>query len=89
MESQENKIPKFSHWLKTSITARMIVIGALILILLIPLTYVQLLIEERAYRQENVIREINDKWGDPVYVYGPILKVPFVLPCRHCPSSTL
>ena len=41
------------------------------------MTYVQLLIEERAYRQENVIREINDKWGDPVYVYGPILKVPF------------
>ncbi len=68
---------KFTHWLKTSITARMLMVGILIVILLIPLTYVNLLISERAYRQQDVVNEINDKWGNEVLVYGPILKLPF------------
>lgn len=68
---------KFSQWLKTSITARMLMVGALTLVLLIPLTYVNILIEERAYRQQDVVQEINKKWGDDVVIYGPILKLPY------------
>lgn len=68
---------KFSQWLKTSITARMLMVGALTLVLLIPLTYVNILIEERAYRQQDVVQEINEKWGDDVVIYGPILKLPY------------
>ncbi len=68
---------KFSHWLKTSITARMITVGFLVLILLIPLSYINSLIEERAYRQNDVVTEINQKWGHNVLVYGPILKLPY------------
>ncbi|SCX84948.1 cell envelope integrity protein CreD [Flavobacterium caeni] len=58
-------------------TARMIMVGALTLILLIPLFFVQNLIQERQYRQKEVVREISGKWGESVYFYGPILKVPF------------
>lgn len=76
-EKQANQPNKFAQWLKTSITARMLMVGALILILLIPLTYVNLLIEERAYRQQDVVREINQKWGNDVMLYGPILKLPY------------
>lgn len=68
---------KFSHWLKTSITARMIMIATLILILLIPLAFVKDLIREREYRQTDVVNEINEKWGEEVTLYGPILKVPY------------
>jgi len=68
---------RFSHWLKTSITARMIMIATLILILLIPLAFVKELIREREYRQTDVINEINEKWGEEVTLYGPILKVPY------------
>lgn len=68
---------KFGNWLKNSITARMIIVGILVLVLLIPLTYVNLLIEERGYRQNTVVNEINSKWGDEVIIYGPILKVPY------------
>lgn len=68
---------KFGNWLKNSITARMIIVGILVLVLLIPLTYVNLLIEERGYRQNHVVNEINSKWGDEVIIYGPILKVPY------------
>ena len=82
MENSENKNQvnppnRFAHWLKTSITARMLMVGALILVLLIPLTYVNILISERAYRQQDVVNDINKKWGNEVMLYGPILKLPY------------
>jgi inner membrane protein len=77
MENTNQQQNKFSHWLKTSITARMIMIATLILILLIPLAFVKDLIREREYRQTDVVNEINEKWGEEVTLYGPILKVPY------------
>lgn len=68
---------KFGHWLKTSITARMLMVGLLIIVLLIPLSYIDSLIRERSYRQIDVVNEINGKWGSEVLVYGPILKLPY------------
>ncbi|WP_435137696.1 cell envelope integrity protein CreD [Formosa sp. A9] len=68
---------KFGNWLKSSKTAKMVSVGVLILILLIPLSYIKELINERADRQKAVTREINTKWGEDVCVYGPILKVPY------------
>ena len=68
---------KFEHWLKTSITARMLMVGFLVIILLIPLSYINSLINERAFRQKDVVNEINEKWGNDVLVYGPILKLPY------------
>ena len=35
------------------------------------------LINERMYRQKEVVNEINQKWGKEVLLYGPILKVPY------------
>lgn len=58
-------------------TARMMMVGLLTLILLIPLFFVQNLIQERATRQKEVITETTGKWGESVYFYGPILKVPY------------
>ncbi|TSE08907.1 cell envelope integrity protein CreD [Aquimarina algiphila] len=76
MENQKQK-KSFGQWLKTSITVRMLMVGILILVLLIPLSYIKNLIQERAYRQEEVVREINQKWGNEVLLYGPVLKVPY------------
>jgi inner membrane protein len=77
IKKPQQQANKFGQWLKTSITARMLMVGALILVLLIPLTYVNILIKERAHRQLDVVREINQKWGDEVILYGPILKLPY------------
>lgn len=77
METQNQNKNKFGHWIKTSITARMLMVGFLIIILLIPLAYINNLIAERAIRQESVVSEINEKWGNNVLVYGPILKLPY------------
>lgn len=73
----EPKKAKFSSWLKESITARMLVVGFLLVILLIPLEFVKSLIQERSMRQVEVVNEINDKWGNEVVLSGPILKVPY------------
>jgi inner membrane protein len=73
-EKTENK---FVKWLKTSITVRMIIVGILTLVLLIPLAYIKSLISERQYNQESVVREINQKWGEEVLFMGPVLKVPY------------
>ena len=73
----EPKKQKFTGWLKTSITARMLVVGFLLFILLIPLEFVKNLITERAFRQQEVIQEINSKWGNEVLLSGPILKIPY------------
>jgi inner membrane protein len=68
---------KFGNWLKKSITARMLMVGFLIIILLIPLAFIGELIRERSFRQQDVVNEINEKWGNNVLVYGPILKIPY------------
>ncbi|OED39313.1 hypothetical protein AB832_04155, partial [Flavobacteriaceae bacterium (ex Bugula neritina AB1)] len=76
METQKQK-KSFGQWIKTSITIRMLMVGILILVLLIPLSYIKNLIQERAYRQEEVVSEINQKWGNEVLLYGPVLKIPY------------
>lgn len=78
MENNEKQnTNKIGTWLRTSITARMLMVGFLVVILLVPLSYINSLITERSMRQQDVVAEINEKWGHQVLVYGPILKVPY------------
>ncbi|KJD35078.1 membrane protein [Tamlana sedimentorum] len=79
METTQKSQPtnRFTNWLKTSITSRLVMIGFLTLVLLVPLTFIQNLISERSYRQDEVVNEINQQWGNEVFIYGPILKVPY------------
>ncbi|WP_190809529.1 cell envelope integrity protein CreD [Flagellimonas sp. S3867] len=71
------KKQKIGNWFKNSISAKMLTVGFLMLILLIPLGFVKDLIRERGFRQTEVIEEINTKWGNQVVLNGPILKVPY------------
>ena len=76
MESQENQVTqKFSFF--QSATAKMILVGLLTLVLLIPLFFVQDLIRERSMRQKEVVNEVSELWGKDVEFYGPILKIPY------------
>jgi len=77
MEQKEKSSNKFASWLKSSASVRMVMVGVLTLILLIPLSYIKSLINERQERQESVVNEINEKWGEEVLIYGPILKIPY------------
>ena len=68
---------KANNWLKQSVTIRLITIGILILLLLIPVSMVESLIREREYRQEEAIREVSSKWGEQQTITGLVLTVPY------------
>lgn len=68
---------KANIWVKNSITIRIITIGILILLLLIPISMVQELIREREYRQEQAITEVSSKWGTRQTFIGLVLSIPY------------
>lgn len=78
MNDQKNT-SRFAHWVKTSTSLRMLAIGFLILILLIPLNFIKELIKERKQLQNQVVSEINKSWGEEITLYGPILKIPYAV----------
>jgi len=75
--SEQIKTRRTKNWIQTSITFRMVIIGILILVLLIPLAFIKELIRERKSLQSQVVSEINANWGDEILLYGPILKIPY------------
>lgn len=78
MQNQEtSSFQKFSQWLQQSLFVKLASIGFLILILLIPNTMIQSLINERQMRQGEVQREISSSWGAPQTIIGPVLSVPY------------
>lgn len=52
-------------------------VGILSLVLIIPLVFVNNLILERSERQKEVVAETTSKWGEAIYINGPILRVPY------------
>ena len=67
----------FLHWLKESVTVKLVFIGFLILLLLIPSVLTQDLIRERADRQEQTIKEVSDQYSGSQLVEGPVLVIPY------------
>lgn len=77
MENNQDIVKRTSQFIKRSITLKIISIGILILLLLIPASMVKNLIRERQQRRDTVVREISEKWGDSQTITGPFLTVPF------------
>jgi len=73
---------KANNWLKNSLSIRLITIGILILLLLIPVTTVQNLIRERENRQREAIEEVSSKWSNVQTITGLILTVPYTTHTR-------
>jgi inner membrane protein len=76
-KTNTNLIDRLNSWLKESITIKLLSIGFLMLILLIPSVWIQNLIEERQQRAESAISEISDKWAGSQNISGPILVIPY------------
>jgi inner membrane protein len=60
---------------KESITLRVVLISAIIIILLIPLFMIQSLIEERQAYRDEAVREVSTGWAGNQIVSGPVLSV--------------
>ncbi|MCB1173622.1 MAG: cell envelope integrity protein CreD [Leptospiraceae bacterium] len=55
---------------------KIVLLGALTLVLLIPAFMVKGVINERKERRNEAVEEINSHWGGPIEIVGPILLVP-------------
>ncbi len=68
---------KFSD-IKNSNTFRVLFIGFLILLLLIPMQMVESVIHERSFLHDNASNEIRHSWGPDQKLVGPVLTLPYV-----------
>jgi len=63
--------------MRNSATARLFVMAVLGVLLLVPLSWVQSIVSERATRRNDAIAEVSATWGGPQTIVGPILTVPY------------
>ena len=68
---------RINNWARRSVTLKLIAIGILILILLIPTSMLQSLIYERQSVRDQAMEEVSSKWGEQQVIGGPVLSVPF------------
>ena len=66
-----------SHWARTSLTLKLLLIGILLLVLLIPSNMVEGLITERAASRDEATDAIGAQWGGPQLLLGPVLVLPY------------
>lgn len=64
--------------MRYSATARLIVVGILTLALLVPITFVYSIVQERAGRRNEAVTNVSATWGGPQTFGGPVLTVPYV-----------
>jgi inner membrane protein len=76
MENSENQNHPEKSFFQSN-TAKMLMVGFLTLVLLIPLFFVQNLISERSIRKTEMVDEVTTLWGKDVLFYGPTLRIPY------------
>src|SRR5438874_13014761 len=77
MTTEQPQPQGFMHWLKESVTVKLIFIGFLVLVLLIPSVLIQELIRERAERQDQTTKEVSDQYSGEQLIQGPVLVIPY------------
>jgi inner membrane protein len=76
-ETMTAAVPSQRRPLRDSVVLKLLLIGALILALLIPLAMVRGLISERQMRHELAASEVASSWGLEQTLGGPVLRVPY------------
>ncbi len=70
-------LQKTSAFIRQSATFKIMTIGFLVLILLIPTAMISSLMKERQARRNQVVAEISSKWGNAQTITGPYLTIPY------------
>ncbi|WP_022668075.1 cell envelope integrity protein CreD [Desulfospira joergensenii] len=77
MTNNQDIVKKTANYIKRSVTLKLVAVGILILLLLIPAAMIQNLIRERQSRRDSVVQEISQKWGYSQIITGPFITIPF------------
>ncbi|WP_339868128.1 cell envelope integrity protein CreD [uncultured Algoriphagus sp.] len=76
-ESNLSILEKFQDWISRSTSLKLLVIGFIALLLLIPQALITDLIDERQTRLQETENEVTDKWSRSQTVIGPYLALPY------------
>lgn len=77
MVSSSNAYDRLNAWMSGSVSLKLLSIGLLLLLLLIPSSMVEGLITERAENRDAATAEISSQWGGAQLVLGPVLVLPY------------
>lgn len=75
--AEDGALKRTVEAVRNSVSFKLIVIGFLVLVLLIPTSMVQSLISERQERKADAVAELSQKWGAAQMITGPVLTVPY------------
>ncbi len=70
-------LERFNRWIQESIMIKLLSIGFLMLILLIPSAWIRELIYERQQRADEAMEEVTSKWSGSQTLTGPVLVIPY------------
>lgn len=68
---------EFLQRLRTSVTAKLLFIGFLVLLLLIPMSMIESVVYERSHLYQSAKRDIMNSWGREQTIGGPVLTLPY------------
>ena len=73
--SNQEKYPRQGFMQRNALSVKIILIGVLILILLIPLAMIRGLISERSETASEATTEVQNKWSSSQLVTGPFIRI--------------
>lgn len=76
-DNQPSFFDRLNSWMQNSLTFKLFVIAFLMLLLMIPISMIQSIINERKMLRDNAIRDISSKWGNNQVIGGPIISIPY------------
>lgn len=68
---------RFQKFIRESATIKLFIIGFILLLLLIPLSFVHDLVYERQSRQIEAIQEVTNTWGGEQTITAPFVTIPY------------
>ena len=77
MENASSYYERANRRIRNSVTLKLLSMGILMLLLLIPAAMIQELISEREFTRQAAISEVSSKWGHAQMLAGPVLIVPY------------
>lgn len=79
----------FVAQLQESVGFKLLLIGILTLLLLIPSSWIQSLITERQYRQDEATTEIAEKWSGTQVIESPVMQLSYINPSKKDEIQTV
>lgn len=77
-QKQESAFEKINNAIRNSVSIKLLSIGFLIAILLIPQSMIKSLIHDRQFNRYRAVTEIYNSWAAPLELNGPVLTVPIL-----------